>query len=127
MSDIRSNDRVLMRGFQLYGFHGVLPEETRLGQRFVVDVEISTDTRAAGRTDDLSKTVDYVSVFADVKAIVEGPPCKLIETVAERIAAAVLVRAGADAVRVKVCKPDVPIPVTLEYVGVEIFRRADSA
>jgi dihydroneopterin aldolase len=69
-------------------------------------------------------TVDYVSVHADVKQIVEGPPFKLIESVAERIADAVLARAGAEAVRVRVSKPDAPIPATMEFVGVEIYRRA---
>jgi dihydroneopterin aldolase len=114
-----------MRGLSFYGYHGVLPEENRLGQRFVVDVDITADLRAAAATDDLTKTVDYVAVLADVRAIVEGAPCKLIEVVAERIASAVLSRPGALAVRVRVCKPDVPVPATLEFVGVEIVRRAE--
>jgi len=113
---------VLLSGAVFYGYHGVLPEENRLGQRFIVDIEITTDTRAAAVGDDLTKTVDYVRVYEDTKAIVEGAACKLIETVAERIAHSILTRHGAERVRVRIRKPDVPIPAMLEYVGVEIER-----
>lgn len=122
-----TDDKVLMRGLAFYGYHGVLAEETRLGQRFIVDIEMAVDTRAAGRTDDLSETVNYVAVHADVRKIVEGPPAKLIETVAERIAEKILGGYGVESVRVRVRKPDVPIPASLDYVGVEIVRRRESS
>lgn len=118
-----SDDRILMRGLAFYGYHGVMPEENRLGQRFIVDIDLSASLGDAGRTDDLTKTVNYAAVLADVRAIVEGPPVKLIETVAERIAATILERYAVAAVRVRVKKPDVPIPAALEYVGVDITRR----
>ena len=117
-----NNDRVLMKGLEFYGYHGVIPEENRLGQRFVVDIEMHADLARAGETDDLTATVNYVAVHADVRAIVEGPACKLIETVAARIADRILDAYAVHAVRVRVLKPDVPIPATLEYVGIEIER-----
>lgn len=120
-----STDRILMRGLEFYGYHGVIPEENRLGQRFVVDIDMFTDTRAAGATDDLRKTIDYVAVHADIKRIVEGPALKLVETVAERIAAVILERDGVVRVRVRVRKPDVPMAASLKYVGVEIVRTRD--
>lgn len=118
------NDRVLLSGLVFYGYHGVLAEENRLGQRFIVDIELATDTRAAAASDDLSQAVNYVEVFQATKAIVEGPACKLIETVAERIATAALAKPGVAGVRVKIRKPDVPIPAVLDHVGVEIVRTA---
>jgi dihydroneopterin aldolase len=118
-----SDDRILMRGLAFYGYHGVMPEENRLGQRFIVDIDMHVPLGQAGRADDLTMTVDYGAVLADVREIVEGPPFKLIEAVAERIAATILARNVVDAVRVRVRKPDVPIAATLEYVGVEITRR----
>jgi dihydroneopterin aldolase len=115
-------DRVLMRGLLFYGYHGVLPEENRLGQRFIVDIDMGVDTREAGRTDDLAHTINYVAVHAAVREIVEGPPCKLIETVAERIATLILRDYAAESVRVRVRKPDVPIAAALDFVGVEVVR-----
>lgn len=119
-----SGDRVVLRGLEFYGYHGVQPEESRLGQRFRVDIDMTVDLRDAGRTDDLTRTVDYAAVHAQTKAIVEGPPCQLIETVAERIADAVLLGHRVASVVVRVQKPDAPIAGTLEYVGVEIQRKA---
>lgn len=121
-----TNDRVLMGGLEFYGYHGVIPEENRLGQRFLVDIEMRADLAEAGRTDDLTKSVDYVAVYADVRAIIEGPACKLIETVATRIADRILAVYAVSLVRVRVRKPDVPIPARLEYVGIEIERTRPS-
>ena len=118
-----SDDRILMRGLAFYGYHGVMPEERRLGQRFIVDIDVSVPLDAAGRTDDLAASVDYAAVLADVRTIVEGPPLKLVEAVAERIAAKILSSYAVDAVRVRVRKPDVPLAAVLDYVGVEITRR----
>lgn len=117
-----SRDRILLQGLRFYGRHGVHPEETKLGQRFVVDLELGVDLRAAGVSDDLEQTVSYSDVYRDVRAIVEGPPFKLIEAVAERIAAQVLLRESVLSVLVRVRKPEVPIPGQLDCVAVEIYR-----
>jgi dihydroneopterin aldolase len=117
-----SGDRIYLRGLLFYGYHGVLPEENRLGQRFIVDIEMQAELGEAGRTDDLTRTVDYTRVYEDVRKIVEGPPLKLIEAVAERIAARILGGYAVRSVRVRVRKPDVPIPAVLEFVAVEIER-----
>jgi dihydroneopterin aldolase len=110
---------------RFYGYHGVHPEERALGQRFVVDVEIETDLRAAGESDDLSRTINYSAVYQRVRAIVEGPPRQLIEAVAEEIAAALLAEFPAQAVTVTVRKPEVPLRgAQLAAAGVRIRRRA---
>lgn len=119
-----NTDRILLEGMIFFGFHGTRPEERTLGQRFVVDVELHCDLRAAGETDDLSRTVDYSQVHATAKAIVEGEAAGLTEAVAERIAAAVLsTQPLVQAVRVKVAKPNVRLGDTvLASSAVEIYR-----
>ena len=103
-----TEDRIVLEGMPFWGHHGTVPEQRQLGQRFVVDVELRCDLRAAGLADDLGQTVDYSEVYRQVRAIVEGPPVQLTETVAERIATAVLERhARVEAVRVRVAKPNV--------------------
>jgi len=119
-------DRILLTGMRFYGYHGVYPEETRLGQTFVVDVELHADLRAAGRADDLERTVDYGKVFLAVQEIVQGRPFKLIEALAEKIAAEVLAGfAAVTAVTVRVHKPQAPIPGAFAGVTVEIDRRRE--
>ena len=123
-----SEDRILLEGMVFHGRHGTLPAERELGQPFVVDVELRLALRAAGLADDLTRTVDYSEVHRRAKEIVEGPPVGLTETVAERIAAAVLEEHPlVEAVCVKVGKPNVRLGDTvLAGSAVEITRRRDA-
>ena len=103
-------DRIRLNEMVFYGYHGVLPEEQKLGQRFIVDVEIQADLRPAGQSDDLHQTLNYADVFRVVESILTGPSCLLIEALAERVAQAVLRDfRQAEAVLVSVRKPSPPI------------------
>ncbi|HLR08560.1 MAG TPA: dihydroneopterin aldolase [Bacillota bacterium] len=120
-------DKILLKKMVFYGYHGLFPEETKLGQRFYVDLELHADLSKAAATDDIGASVDYGRVYDTVKNVVEGEPKKLIETVAESIAQELfhtfsLLRACS----VKVTKPDAPIPASFESVAVEIFRERPS-
>jgi dihydroneopterin aldolase len=122
-----SEDRILLEGMIFHGRHGTLPAERELGQPFVVDIELRLDLQAAGLSDDLTQTVDYSEVHRQAKEIVEGPPVNLTETVAERIAGAVMENyLEVEAIRVKVAKPDVRLDDTvLTGSAVEIVRRRE--
>ena len=103
-------DHIRLNDMLFYGYHGVLPEERKLGQRFLVDVELRTDLRAAGESDDLAETVNYAEVYAAVRELVTGEPYQLIEAVAARIARRVLdEHARVESVVVRIRKPEVPI------------------
>jgi 7,8-dihydroneopterin aldolase/epimerase/oxygenase len=115
-------DRIELRGLRAIGYHGVFDHERHDGQEFVVDVVLGVDTRAAAASDDLADTVDYGAVANDVTAIVEGEPLNLIESLANRIAAALLQRPLVQAVEVRVHKPHAPITVAFEDVVVAVVR-----
>lgn len=109
---------------EFFGYHGVFPEENKLGQRFAVDLAVSVDLKQAGETDDLNYSVNYGELYQVCKGIVEGTPYKLIEAVAEKIAAVILQTFSlVSDVTVKVIKPDPPIPGHYQSVAVEITRR----
>ncbi len=115
-------DRILIRGIQFHGHHGVHEPERKLGQRFVVDIDLRLDLRPAAGTDDLSSTVDYGRVHAAVVEIGTREQFNLLETLATRIASTVLERFPVREVTVRVTKPSPPIPGILEGVSVEITR-----
>lgn len=118
-------DRILLEGMVFHGYHGTLAAERELGQRFVVDLELYLDLAPAGRGDDLTLTVDYAEAHRRAREIVEGEPVDLTETLAERIAWAVLAdHPSVEAVRAKVSKPQVRLEGTvLAGSAVEILRR----
>jgi len=115
---------LLLEGLRFFGHHGVFPEETVLGQRFIVDVHMELDLRAAAANDDLDATVDYFAVYDVVRAIVEGEPRKLVETVVDECARAVLRDFPAiDAVEVTMRKPGAPIKAAgIDAVGARVRR-----
>jgi dihydroneopterin aldolase len=119
-------DRILLRGIEFYGFHGVPAAERETGHRFAVDLALELDLRAAGRADDLGETVDYGEVCRQVLAIGQGPPVQLIETLAERIAATCLTcYPKIEAVEVTVRKRLPPVNTVVEEAGVRIYRRRE--
>ena len=108
---------------RFYGFHGCLPEERGKGQEFFVDVRMYLDLQQAGKSDDLSTTVNYAEVFAHIKKIVEGEPFNLIESVAENIAADILASfASVQKLQVTLHKPHAPIAGDFRDAAVEIVR-----
>jgi len=115
-------DRIQLRGLSGRGRHGVYGHERADGQRFVVDLTLTVDTRNAATTDDLAGTVDYGTLATKVAAIIEGEPVNLIETLAQRIADLCLTEPLVDTVEVTVHKPQAPITVPFDDVSVTIIR-----
>ena len=52
------SDLISLPGLRVRGHHGVLEQERRDGQDFVVDAVLTGDTRAAATSEDLAATVD---------------------------------------------------------------------
>lgn len=118
-------DKIILEGMEFYGYHGTMPEEKSLGQRFILDVELYLDLRPAGISDDLERTVNYARVFETVQSIVCGRSCQLIEALAEAAAKALLEQFPVAEVKVRVKKPQAPIPGRFTWVAVEITRGKD--
>lgn len=120
-------DKILLEGLKFYGYHGVLKEERTLGQKFVIDIELFVDLRNAGQNDDLLRSVSYAEVFESVKKIVEGSQFKLIEALAESISRSILDNYSlVESIKVRIRKPEAPVPGIYDYFGVEILRGRDA-
>jgi len=114
-------DKIILENMLFYGYHGVLPEENRLGRRFVVSLTLGSDTKAAAQNDDMSLSLNYAEIYAAVKDIMEGQPVKLLETLAESIADKILAM-GAQTICVTVKKLHPPVPGQMDFAAVEIER-----
>jgi len=118
-------DLIELRGLQLTGICGALPEERHRAQPLEVDLDVSIDLRPSGISDSLNETVDYGAVCDVVAAIVAGGEPHLLEHLAEDIAAGVLgVDERVNAVTVGVRKLRPPVPHALATSGVRIHRSA---
>jgi len=117
-------DLIELRGLAFYGYHGALPEERSLGQRFIVDLTLGLDLGPAGRADDLALTADYGKVAETARRVVEGEPYSLVEALAEALAARVLdEHVPVQHVRVRVEKPSAPlVAAPSALAAIEIAR-----
>ncbi|KAK7279014.1 hypothetical protein RJT34_24055 [Clitoria ternatea] len=108
-------DKLILRGLSFHGFHGARPEERKLGQKFVIDVDAWMDLR------ELVNLITYQTHIA--KDVIEGSPYNLLESVAHKIAMTTLkTHQQISAIRVKVGKPHVAVRGPVDYLGVEILR-----
>lgn len=113
---------IRLRNMTFYGHHGDRKPERELGQRFEVDAEICYDASKALNTDELSQAINYCKVFELVEDVVVNNEFTLLETLAERIARAIIKNFDIESIRLRVRKPRVPIRGNLDYVEVEIER-----
>lgn len=128
VSDTLSNepclhDTIFVEAIEFYGYHGASDEEQSVGHRYAVDVTFTLDTRTAGRTDDLTATINYSHVAKRIVAIGTSEQFRLLEALAARLAEALLAEFPMDSVRLRVRKIRPPMNVIAQAVGVEIERR----
>lgn len=115
-------DKIVLPGMEFYGYHGVLKEEKRVGQPFIISVEMYLDLFPAGVTDDLTKTVNYAEVYQEIRKIAEEESFDLIEALAHAIGMMLLEKYKICKVKVIVDKPMAPLPGGSLAARVEIER-----
>ncbi len=115
-------DRIDIIGIEVHAHHGVLEQEQREGQTFLIDLRLDLDLSSPANTDRLDETVDYGTLAQRVHDVATSERWDLIERLAQRIAETVLEHRLVDRVTVTVHKPEAPIPVPFENVAVTLVR-----
>jgi dihydroneopterin aldolase len=109
-------------GLVVFGHHGYLEEERRLGQRFLVDLWVDVQEDAT-ESDEIDQTVDYRRLAHVVREVFAGPERLLLERLAGEIADTIVSGyAGVERVRVRVRKPDVVLDPPVEHAAVIVER-----
>jgi dihydroneopterin aldolase len=115
-------DVIELRALRASGFVGALPEEQQRRQPIEVDLDVVADLREAGRTDDLSTTIDYGGLTDAVEQLIVDERFVLLERLAARVAEVVLADRRVAEVTVAVRKLRPPVPQQLATSGVRITR-----
>jgi dihydroneopterin aldolase len=117
-------DQIIMNGMSFFSHVGVLPQEKRDGQNFVLDVIIHCRRLMATETDNLAETIDYGQAYLLIRDIVGQAHYDLIERLAGAVADTLLQTYRlAEAVDVTVRKPEAPIDGPFDYMAVRICRQ----
>lgn len=116
-------DKIIIEDLEVYAYHGIAKEEKKLGQLFIVSLQISTDLEIAARTGDLKSTVNYAEVCDMVQTVLQSEKYDLIETVAIKIVESIFREfQNALTVRILLKKPWAPMGHHLKYAAVELER-----
>ena len=113
---------VEVTGLSLFTRHGVTEAERELGQRLLIDLSIVLADCDAMITDRVEDTVDYADACEQVALAAQERSYKTLERLSAAIAQRLMDRYSAESVRVKVTKPEPPIPLPVEEVSVELWR-----
>jgi dihydroneopterin aldolase len=118
------SDHIFVQRIAIYAYHGLNPEEEKLGQRFFVSLDCELDTSTAGRNDDWNSTVCYGQMTEVVTRLGTNGRFHIIEALAEAVAQELLARfPRLEQVTVEVEKPSAPVPAIIDGVSVRITRR----
>lgn len=120
---MKEYDEIRIENLQVFANHGVFPEETKLGQKFFISATLYTDTRLAGKTDELEFSTHYGEVSQFMTNFLQEHTYKLIEAACENLAEELLLNypllAG---VSLELKKPWAPVGLPLDTVSVRIQR-----
>jgi len=110
-----------LRGIRVVAIHGVLREERERAQPFEFDLDVHFDMAASARSDALNDTLDYARVLETALDVLGGPPCNLLERLAQMIGDAVLnLDSRVTSVDVALRKTRPPVPHDLSSAGVRL-------
>jgi len=115
-------DKILLYNCKFSCNLGVYEEERNLKQYIFIDLKLFFDIKKATESDSIEETINYVEVHQVVKNLIENKSYKLIETMSEEIAEAILQKFKIEKIIVRIKKPQALKDVGVEWAGVEIIR-----
>ncbi|MGK0406406.1 MAG: dihydroneopterin aldolase [Roseivirga sp.] len=116
-------DKILVEGIRLYGYHGCLDEEGKIGTEYEVSVTVWGNINNSFQSDNLHHTMDYVNISRVVQEHVSNR-AKLIETVAHRISETIFEEMPmVIKLKIKLSKLNPPINGDVKKVSIELKRK----
>jgi dihydroneopterin aldolase len=117
------SDVMFLTGLLIHAHHGVMEHESRVGQRFILDIELALDLTDAANSDKLADTVSYAAIAETATRAFTARSHKLVESAAGVVADAILESfVRVTEIKVTVHKPHAPIAATFADVGVTLVR-----
>jgi dihydroneopterin aldolase len=124
MAEDFGGDRIILTDLGFFGYHGLMIEENKLGQRFFIDLSCGVDLAEPGRTDQVGATISYAEIYDVVKAAFEEKRFKLIEALGQHIVDRLFDSFGEiEWVTIRVRKPEAPIAMVRGEAAIELWRR----
>ena len=106
---------ISLHGAEFFAYHGFYPEEQRLGNKFIIDIDVNFITGGDLKKDDIGGTINYEQLYEIVEEQMKQTK-KLIETVAQNILDDTKKKfPAAKAVRISIKKLNPPLKGKVNY------------
>ena len=115
-------DIIRLNNIEIYAFHGVKPEEKKLGQIFQIDVDIFVN-KLSSISDSIDDTIDYEKISKLITDNFNKSKYNLLETIAEKISDKILQIPKIIEVKIRIRKPSVSLNSICRSVEIEISRK----
>jgi 7,8-dihydroneopterin aldolase/epimerase/oxygenase len=114
--------KILLENMEFFAYHGCFKEEQIIGNRFIVNLEIETDTGKAELSDNIHDTVNYQEVYFTVREQMQNK-CHLLETLGRKILDAVSEKfSGITHMKIKISKMHPPMGGPMKCVTLVLER-----
>ena len=112
---------IFLRNVRFYAFHGVMPQEQKVGGEFLVDLQVGYPIEAAMQSDEVTDTLNYAELYELVKTEM-SIPSQLLEHVAGRIVKSINERfPKVSSIDLKITKKNPPMGADCDGAGVHII------
>lgn len=117
-------DTIHIKGLEIFAYHGVYADEKQNGQHFIINADISVNTKTAGKSDDINDALDYGKLCEYIKEYMINNQVNLLETLTNELSLRILLDyPKAESLRLEIQKPEAPIPMKFDTVSVEVERK----
>ncbi|HNQ69335.1 MAG TPA: dihydroneopterin aldolase [Bacteroidales bacterium] len=115
--------KIFISDMEFFAFHGHYAEEKLAGNKFIVDVEMDTNTEPAQKSDNLNDALNYQTAYSIIREVITGTKSNLLENIAENVLNALFSEFdNLESAKIKICKVNPPMGGQIGTVGVEIFK-----
>lgn len=112
---------ITLHEMHCYAYHGVAPQETKVGNDYVIYLRIKTDLSQAGASDEVEETINYAHLVDAIKQEM-AIPSKLLEHVSRRLISALFEQFPTiEAIDLKLQKRNPPMGADIESAGIEWY------
>lgn len=115
-----TSSHIFLENVHFYAYHGVAPQETLVGNEFIISLTLKVDFGRATETDEVTDTVSYADVYEVLKEEM-AVPSKLLEHVCGRIVRRLFHDfAEIEEVSIQLGKRNPPMGADIDTAGVEM-------
>jgi 7,8-dihydroneopterin aldolase/epimerase/oxygenase len=119
---IESRVEIDLRSLSIYTHHGLSDAEQEVGQRLEFDLSFDVPDCDAVLTDRVEDTIDYAEVADIVALAATERSYRTLERLAQVVGERLMERFNCESVRVRAAKPEPPLPLAIQEVGVEVTQ-----